>query len=514
MTKLSIRSINSKKISESENTSPLPSQSKADRKVPTNKSKEGNTASNKPKFSKGVPVGPKGDRSTGRVQQGQTPKAPSSKTEPKARGAAPKMKPVKAPSASQKSPGSKSPSSSAGPSDAGFRNKSGPSAPAVGASDTIKGSFFPGMNPSKYDCITLKVNKGGGFATKAPKIAESVIDGTLALYVGGKLKKRYQATSAKTFSKIVESYVDIGRRVGVVYTPGARSCYKSPRFHKTMLEAAHYGFHGASGVRKDMLAKGFKMMVESTAAEHSAVHGDHKKWVSESVKSAFRQVIRHYDDAYRGSLRDFEVQVRTETKFGDKDSVVRALGLTEAVAGHAAADKVIADSGLSSRVKHVIVDGRKLSETYENGIFSLKPQFFADLPGPMGPLVSKKSDGSAASNKPAKPQVASFGKSSPSGKGPKVVRCSLPKRIGVTPVDRDPKPTDGRPVPKVKGYSASTPVYENIDPITYMEMAAKKFGGNRGAIISRLIERVQSDEKLTANESHVLDILVSAAAKA
>lgn len=558
MTKLSVHTIQ-KKLSEAANSkSPLPAGSKMPSMmgVPKNKSKNGDSAENKPSFGrdKARPAG--SNKSTGPKGSGKVAKSSNSGPEKPntAYGTAKETKygksqgtktstvksPAAPPAGKTKSPmGSYSPFGGKDPSPV---NKSSPKPPSVGTMDEIKGSILPGLDPKKFKKIDLKLKQTdtGGIivptwnavkhpetdpGTKNPntpygqkKVSESVVDGTVTVLVNGRPKSRFEAANGRVVSKIVESYVDLGRKVSIEFRPGVRSCYSDRAFHRTMMEASHLNFHGITGMRNTLLNKAMKMLAESLSGEFNELYSSKKEWVLEALAPTIKQIAKKYDEAYKSSLRDYEVQIRTESKNGVQDVLVNTVAINEQSAAHTASEEIISEDGLDNRIKQIFVDGKKvLPENAEKGIFSVSPKYFDDMPGPIGKLAPKKSNGETAENKPDAPKTVKLGnpsaKSRVGDRDVPVQKAKMPGGKGgdfSSKVTKDPKAPASGSVFKPKFTQAdSGPIYESSDVLTYLKGAVKKLRGKpAGRILEGFLKKIQSDIELSEAEANILDKMI------
>jgi hypothetical protein len=535
MTKLSMDSIK-KKLAEAEVKSPLPAGNRnKERKVPTNpKGKDGSASSNKPQYTRSkdyTTSGPKGNHTVDKSKDTEgTPTKPTHKTTEYGKGQTAKMteKPTpKMNGAGSNNNPNKDPKISAGDTVNGkptfVRKAKNETPPTVGQMDTLKGSILPGLDPKKAKKITFSIRKEGGDPNKEVKlnkVTEGIVDGTVELYVGGAHKGSFAAAHGRKIAKLVEGYIDLGRNVKITFAPRSRACYKNSLFHNTMMEAAHYGYHKVDARRDELLNKAFVQFRESMKRDGmSSLFKTRTDWISKAVRPAFEQVMETYSRAYNNNLKSYEVQVRTESRKGNQDVLILTNAINEAAAAHIAAERILAEDGLTTKVKHLFVDGKKyLPEAAEKGLFDMEPKFFSDMPGPMGMLNAKSQDGKSSENKPEKAKTMEFGgKSAFAKEGDRKIDIKRMDQFGGKggdasgKVEKNPKAPAAGSVHKVQVRPASNsgPIYEDINVIATMKKYASEASNKTSsAALNRMIEKLSTDEPLTEKESKVLDYFI------
>lgn len=386
------------------------------------------------------------------------------------------------------------------------------------ASTELKQSFLPGMNPNKIAKIKMDlvtIEKGGTSKVYKPvnpkKITESA--GTLSLRVNGRNKMSFQAPNPKIIRKLAESYVDLGAKVELEFTPNFKGIYLNREFHRALAEAAHLHYHGVP--RKDAVRKAGAVMVKALSKEYvPTLYRTKNEWIKSSVIPALNEAVKAYDRAYRKVLREYTVHVRTERGASIKDIMVNTMALNESSACKLAIDRIVTEHGVNTKVLHAYVDGKKvIRESAENSIFTKSPKFFDVLPGPLGKLTVKSKEDKIEKAKYETQKIKAPSISFYSNGKKESVKREEPSNKGgdwSKKVDTDPKAPSSKAPVKVNTTPKSTPVYEAFDPLKFMEKFSSKLSGEAGKTLRSIIDKVKGDDDLSEAESEVLDFFINA----
>lgn len=235
-----------------------------------------------------------------------------------------------------------------------------------------------------------------------PQRGEPVMEGVIEVRVAGRRKVCLEAAVPSVLSRVIDGYEQAGLRVQVRQVSLTKPSHDNPRFARLMLEAIHakkYGMRDIETKRFRSAFVAFKGLIES---EYSPFYYESKSdWNERAVLPAFEQAVACFEAAYQGSLKPFDVIVRAKTRRGLEDFDVMTEAFDRDMAAGNAVNEVRATVGLSAKVIHAFVDGKKyVAEEFDTSPFSKLPKFFDDLPQPPGKIMQGGREGGDVAKKP------------------------------------------------------------------------------------------------------------------
>lgn len=336
-----------------------------------------------------------------------------------------------------------------------------------------------------------------------------IIDGTVEVLVGGKVKAKFDAASPKLIAGISESYARLGREVNVRVNR-RNGVTTDKKLGRKILESIHARHHNMPDIAKDLSREALIIAKNLLESEYNPFFFESKKdWIDSCVKPTFRALKESYRASYEDALEAFEVIVRVEKNGEDQDYCVMANALNEEHAAAAAKEAIIEEVGPSFKPVHAMVGSKKfLPEQADTAsLFSKAPTYFKDMPdASMGTKASK--DGSTAENKPKSPEKAKYGSGTTKG----VSRANHSSNSGGNAekhAKRDGGETGSAKVhakSELEPAKDSGPIYEDLDLSDKIRKAARESkDSSKSEKLEAIADKLDSGAFLTGKEAQIVD---------